>query len=57
MPDREQKDALKIEHVAPVVAYLVSEQCAGSGDVYETYGGFAAQVRWQRSGGLVACAR
>ena len=46
-------DAMSPDYIAPVVGYLASKQCQDTGTLYETFGGFAAQMRWQRSGGIV----
>lgn len=40
------------EHVAPVVLYMCHERCEDSGDIIETGGGFAAQVKWQKAEGI-----
>lgn len=45
-------DAMSPDFVTPVVGYLASEQCSDTGTLYETFGGFAAQQRWQRSYGV-----
>jgi len=42
----------KPEFVVPCVSYLVSEECEASGCVFESGGGWMAQVRWQRSPGF-----
>lgn len=51
------KEALEVlvpDCVAPVVAWLCHERCAATGGVFEAGGGWAAQVRWQRSPGVFA---
>mmetsp|Transcript_8384 Transcript_8384/g.15711 ORF Transcript_8384/g.15711 Transcript_8384/m.15711 type:complete len:199 (+) Transcript_8384:97-693(+) len=50
MPE-EMLNALRPEFVAPVVAYLASEECESSGQVFELGAGWVAQLRWQRSKG------
>ncbi|KAK8869455.1 hypothetical protein IAR55_000019 [Kwoniella newhampshirensis] len=49
---KELMDAMKAEYVAPVVGYLASEACQDSGTFYEVFGGYAAQMRWQRTYGV-----
>jgi multifunctional beta-oxidation protein len=49
---QEMVDAFKPDFIAPIVGYLTSqanEQTTGS--LFEIAGGWAAQTRWQRSGG------
>lgn len=49
---QEMIDAFKPEFIAPVVGYLTSaDNEETSGDLFEILGGWAAQTRWQRSGG------
>ncbi|KAI9217127.1 hypothetical protein BC828DRAFT_391945, partial [Blastocladiella britannica] len=48
----EMVEALKPEYVAPLVGYLAHEANTHSGGVYECGSGWAAAVRWQRSGGV-----
>ncbi|KAF8529806.1 peroxisomal hydratase-dehydrogenase-epimerase [Gautieria morchelliformis] len=48
---QEMVDMLKPEFVAPIVGYLTSESNEGSGQLFEVFAGWAAQVRWQRAGG------
>jgi multifunctional beta-oxidation protein len=48
---RDLVDAMSPDFIAPVVGYLASEQCTDSGTLYETFGGYAAQMRWQRTHG------
>ena len=56
--NRDLVDAMSPDFIAPVVGYLASEQCGDTGTLYETFGGFAAQMRWQRTYGYVqACCR
>ncbi|WWC89694.1 uncharacterized protein L201_004619 [Kwoniella dendrophila CBS 6074] len=49
---KELMEAMKAEYVAPVVGYLSSEACQDTGTLYEAFGGYAAQVRWQRTYGV-----
>jgi len=42
----------KPEYVVPSVAFLCSEECDASGKVFESGGGWMAEVRWQRSPGF-----
>jgi len=45
-------DAFKPDFIAPVVGYLTSKDNERtSGALFEILGGWAAQTRWQRSGG------
>ncbi|KAK7041719.1 hypothetical protein VNI00_009008 [Paramarasmius palmivorus] len=49
---QEWVDAFKPDYVAPVVGYLTSADNEDvSGQLFEISGGWAAQTRWQRSGG------
>ncbi|CAN3366739.1 peroxisomal hydratase-dehydrogenase-epimerase [Diutina catenulata] len=41
------------EKVAPLVLYLSSEECELAGDTFEVAAGFYAQIRWERSGGVL----
>ena len=45
--------ALKPEYVAPLVAFLCSEQSKVNGGIFEVGAGWVSQVRWQRSSGVV----
>ncbi|WVF71831.1 hypothetical protein IAT40_006640 [Kwoniella sp. CBS 6097] len=49
---KELMEAMKAEYVAPVVGYLASEACEDTGTFYEVFGGYAAQMRWQRTYGV-----
>ncbi|WVQ81251.1 hypothetical protein IAT38_003373 [Cryptococcus sp. DSM 104549] len=49
---KEMMDIMKPDYVPPVVGYLASEQCQDTGTFYEVFGGFVAQLRWQRSYGV-----
>jgi multifunctional beta-oxidation protein len=49
---KEMVDAFKPDHVAPIVGFLAHEACPATGKVFEVSGGWVAQVRWQRSGGV-----
>uniref|UniRef100_A0A8H8CKV5 Ketoreductase domain-containing protein n=1 Tax=Psilocybe cubensis TaxID=181762 RepID=A0A8H8CKV5_PSICU len=45
-------DAFKPDFIAPIVGYLSSKDNESTtGDLFEILGGWAAQTRWQRSGG------
>ncbi|KAF8199567.1 multifunctional beta-oxidation protein [Pholiota molesta] len=49
---QEMVDAFKPDFIAPVVGYLTSkDNTETSGSLFEVSGGWAAQTRWQRSGG------
>jgi multifunctional beta-oxidation protein len=49
---QEMVDAFKPDFIAPVVGYLTSKDNERtSGALFEILGGWAAQTRWQRSGG------
>ncbi|KAJ7170611.1 peroxisomal hydratase-dehydrogenase-epimerase [Mycena crocata] len=49
---QEMVDAFKPDFIAPVVGYLSSaDNTETSGSLFEVLGGWAAQTRWQRSGG------
>ncbi|KAF5326694.1 hypothetical protein D9619_004922 [Psilocybe cf. subviscida] len=49
---QEMVDAFKPDFIAPVVGYLSSKENASTtGSIFEISGGWAAQTRWQRSGG------
>merc|ERR1712166_1082428 len=39
------------EYVAPIVNFLCHEECPCSGDIFESGGGFMAQVKWKRTEG------
>ncbi|KAJ7066159.1 peroxisomal hydratase-dehydrogenase-epimerase [Mycena amicta] len=48
----EAVEALKPDYIAPLVGYLTSEDnTTTTGSLFEILGGWAAQTRWQRSGG------
>lgn len=45
-------DAFKPDYIAPVVGYLTSEANEETtGGLFEVMGGWAAQTRWQKTGG------
>ncbi|KAF8986579.1 peroxisomal hydratase-dehydrogenase-epimerase [Cyathus striatus] len=49
---QEMVDAFKPDFIAPVVGYLSSkDNDSTTGSLFEILGGWAAQTRWQRSGG------
>lgn len=45
-------DAFKPDYVAPLVGFLASTDCETTGELFEVSGGWAAKVRWERSGGV-----
>ena len=49
-PERMQ-DIFSPNYVAPVVAYLTSEECQESGSIIEASGGFVGKIVWQRTAG------
>ncbi|PPQ99137.1 hypothetical protein CVT24_009327 [Panaeolus cyanescens] len=49
---QEMVDAFKPDFIAPIVGYLTSkDNDSTTGSLFEIQGGWAAQTRWQRSGG------
>jgi len=49
---QEMVDAFKPDYIAPIVGFLTSKDNVDtSGALFEISGGWAAQTRWQRSGG------
>jgi multifunctional beta-oxidation protein len=44
-------DAWKPEYVAPLVNFLSHEDCPVSGEIFESGGGWVAQVKWMRTQG------
>merc|ERR1712166_1553305 len=48
---KELCDLWKPEYVAPIVNFLCHEECPCSGDIFESGGGFMAQVKWKRTEG------
>jgi multifunctional beta-oxidation protein len=49
---QEMVDAYKPDYIAPIVGYLTSEaNTETTGQLFEISGGWAAQTRWQRTGG------
>ncbi|KAG8213408.1 peroxisomal hydratase-dehydrogenase-epimerase [Butyriboletus roseoflavus] len=49
---KEMVDAYKPDYIAPVVGYLTSQDnTETTGRVFEISGGWAAETRWQRTGG------
>jgi multifunctional beta-oxidation protein len=50
---KEMIDTFKADYLAPVVGYLTSKEVKVTGTVYESFGGFVAQVRWERTAGAV----
>ncbi|XP_068749860.1 peroxisomal multifunctional enzyme type 2-like [Montipora capricornis] len=46
-------EALKPEYVAPYVVFLCHETCPETGGVFPIAGGWASQLRWQESAGVV----
>jgi len=50
---QEMVDAFKPDYIAPLVGYLTSpDNEKTSGSLFEVLGGWAAQTRWQRAGGI-----
>jgi len=49
----EVMDALDPVRVAPLVAYLCHESCQENGKKYEVGGGWMAEVRWERTQGVM----
>lgn len=49
---QEMVDMMKPDYIAPVVGYLASEQSPATGRIFEVYGGWAAEVRWERTKGF-----
>ena len=52
MPEEVVK-ALSPEYVAPLVAFLVSEECKSNGGIYEVGAGWVAKLRWERAHGAL----
>ena len=48
---QEMVDAFKPDFVAPLVAYLGSNECETTKSLFEVSGGWIAAVRWERAGG------
>lgn len=48
---QEMVDLFKPDYVAPIVGFLSSDDCPVTGTIYEVMAGWAAQVRWERTGG------
>lgn len=46
-------DAMKPEHIVPLVAYLCHEECEENGGIYELGAGQFFKVRWERSQGAL----
>lgn len=44
-------EAWKTEYVVPIVAFLAHEDCPCSGSIFESGGGWVAQVKWKRTAG------
>ncbi|KAJ9098266.1 hypothetical protein QFC21_004595 [Naganishia friedmannii] len=47
----EMVEMFKPDYVAPIVGFLTSDDCPVTGTIYEVMAGWAAQVRWERTGG------
>jgi len=50
---KEMVQTFKADYLAPIVAYLTSKDLKITGTLYESFGGFAAEVRWERTHGAV----
>ena len=50
---KELLDTFKADFVAPIATYLASQECKDTGETIESFGGYAAQYRWQRTYGVV----
>ncbi|EDK39426.2 hypothetical protein PGUG_03524 [Meyerozyma guilliermondii ATCC 6260] len=46
-------EQLSPEKIAPLVLYLTSDSAEISGQIFEVAAGFFAQIRWERSGGVL----
>lgn len=44
-------DAWKPEYVAPIINFLAHEDCPATGSIFESGGGWIAQVKWKRTAG------
>jgi 3-hydroxyacyl-CoA dehydrogenase/3a,7a,12a-trihydroxy-5b-cholest-24-enoyl-CoA hydratase len=44
---------VSIEHIVPMVLWLVHENCEANGGLFEMGGGWMAQLRWQRTKGVM----
>jgi 3-hydroxyacyl-CoA dehydrogenase/3a,7a,12a-trihydroxy-5b-cholest-24-enoyl-CoA hydratase len=51
--DEAHRQQLKVEAIAPLVAYLCHERCSENGSLFEAAGGWFSKVRFQRSLGAV----
>lgn len=49
----EQLAPMRPDLVSPLVAWLVHEQCAENGSLFEVGGGYVTKLRWERSGGAM----
>ncbi len=46
-------EALKPDHVSPLVAYLCHESCSTTGELFELGAGWVSRLRWQRTKGAM----
>lgn len=50
---KEMLETFSPDFVAPIVGYMTSDLVEDSGKVYEVFGGYVAELRWQRTGGAI----